>query len=193
MTDKRMIRNLAYFGSNVDICRALGCDESHILKYSQLSEYPSLTDLLPSQFDYRIILLESNKNSGHWVALIRQHNVIECFNSYGINIDKEFKFIPDWVERWLGENTRYLSNLIKTAPDGLTVISNRVRFQSDSPDIATCSRWVVFRIEMAKMGYSLKQFIESTQRIQEKFDVPFDELVVGWVPFTQDRAGLGKR
>jgi hypothetical protein len=171
----------------------LGCEEYHILKYSQLSEYKSLIDLLPEQFDYRIILIESNKNSGHWVALIRQRNIIECFNSYGIMIDKEFRFIPDWIERWLGENTRYLSNLIKTAPDGITVISNRVRFQKDSPAIATCGRWVVFRIEMARMGYSLSQFIESTQRIQEKFDVPYDELIVGWVPFVQDRLGKAGR
>lgn len=183
---KRLLRNLAYFGSNEDIKNALGCGDDKILKYSQLADYDSLVDLLPESFDYKIILLENQKNSGHWVCLIRMGNVIECFNSYGISIDSEFKFIPDWIEEWLGQDKRYLTKLIRSAPEGLTVISNKFRFQSDSPQIATCGRWVVFRIEMARMGYRLDEFINSIKSIKGRYDKSYDEIVLGFVPFQQD-------
>lgn len=187
MNEQQIIRNLAYFGSNVDITRALGCGNNKIIKYSELARYNSIEEILPNDFDYIIILIENNFNSGHWVCLIRMKNIIECFNSYGIPIDSEFRFVPDWIERWLREDTRFLSKLIKNAPDRFTIISNKVKFQSDSDMVATCSRWVIFRIEMARMGYILAQFIKLLQGLHEKYDVPYDELVIQYVPFVQDK------
>jgi hypothetical protein len=183
----KLVQNLAYFGSNEDICRALGCSNDKIIKYSELANYTSLLQLLPKSFDYIIILIENDKNSGHWCCLIRQDNVIECFNSYGVTIDSEFRYIPDWVERWLNEDTRYLTRLIKSAPDDIAVISNRIKFQENSPKIATCSRWVVFRIEMARMGHSLEQFAATVKSIENRYDQPGDHLIIGWVPYKQDR------
>jgi len=186
MNDKLMKRNLSYFGSNEDICRALGCDMDHIMKYSQLANYNSLEELLPKPFDYKVILLENDYNSGHWVCIIRQNNIIELFNSYGIPIDTEFKYIPDWIERWLGQDKRYLSKLIKSST-GFTVISNKVPFQSKTKDIATCGRWVIHRIETSRMGYTLQEYINLMKSIQEKYDIPYDNLMVQFVPFVQDR------
>jgi hypothetical protein len=187
MDNRKIIRNLSYFGSNEDIKNALGCGDDKIIKYSELSRYNSIEELLPEQFDYIIILIENNRNSGHWVCLIRMKNIIECFNSYGIPIDSEFRFVPDWIERWLREDTRYLSRLIKNAPGQFTIISNKVPFQSNSYKIATCSRWVIFRIEMARMSYTLAQFIKLLQNLREKYDVPYDELVLQYIPFVQDK------
>jgi hypothetical protein len=183
--DRKMKRNLAYFSSNEDICRALGCDDSKIIKYSQLANYHSLHELLPEPFDYKIILLENDYNSGHWVCIIRMKKIIELFNSYGIPIDSEFRFIPDWIERWLGQDKRYLTNLIKKSTE-FDVISNKIRFQSKRPEIATCGRWISHRIEMAKMGYSLQEYINLMQSIQEKYDIPYDELIVGFIRFVGD-------
>ena len=183
---QRMLRNLAYFASNHDIKIALGCSDNNILKYSQLAEYESILDLLPDSFDYKIILLENQKNTGHWVCLIRMGNIIECFNSYGISIDSEFKFIPDWIERWLNQDTRYLSKLIKSAPDYITVISNKFRFQSADSHIATCGRWVIFRVELSKMGYGLEEFVNKVKAIKDRYDLSFDEIVLGFVPFSGD-------
>ena len=183
----RLNHNMAYFGSNADICRALGCSNDKIIKYSELANYTSLLQLLPNSFDYMIILIENNKNSGYWVCLIRQDKILECFNSYGVTIDSEFRYIPDWVEKWLHEDTRYLTRLIKSTPDDMTVISNRVKFQENHLKIATCSRWVVFRIEMARMGHSLEQFAAIVKSIENRYEKPGDQLVVGWVPYLHDR------
>jgi hypothetical protein len=173
-------------GSNHDICNILNCDQDKIIKYSELKNYKSLQELLPSSFDYKIVLLESAKNTGHWVAILHLGGVIECFNSYGVSIDSEWKYIPDSIERWLGQSTRYLSNLIKKAK-GLTVVSNKYKFQSSANDISTCGRWVILRIETARIGYSLQDFVRMIEKQTEKYDIPADVLVLDYVKFKSDK------
>jgi hypothetical protein len=178
--------NLGYFGSNYDIMDCLNCGPEQIIKYSQLKDYTSLQELLPLPFDYKIILLETNRNTGHWVAILRLGGVIECFNSYGIGIDNEWAFIPDSIERLLGQSTRYLTKLIKKS-EGFTVISNKYKFQSKSDDVATCARWCILRIETAKMGYGLKEFVKMIEQQEAETDMPADILVLDYVRFKSDR------
>lgn len=178
--------NLGYFGSNYDIMDCLNCGPDQIIKYSQLKDYNSLEELLPLPFDYKIILLETNRNTGHWVCVIRMKHIIECFNSYGIGIDQEWKYIPDSIERLLGQSTRYLSNLIKKS-EGFTVISNKYKFQSKSDDVATCARWVILRIELGKMGYALSQFVKMIEKQEAETERPPDILVLDYVKFKSDR------
>jgi len=178
--------NLSYFGSNYDIMDCLNCSNDKIIKYSELEPYSSLQELLPDPFDYKIILLETNMNTGHWVCVIRMCDVIELFNSYGIPIDSEWKFIPDSIERWLGQSTRYLRNLVNKNTM-FKIVSNTYEFQSKDPDIATCSRWVVLRIECGKIGYSLKDFTNMIQKQVVKDDIPSDILVLYYVKFKADK------
>jgi hypothetical protein len=114
------------------------------------------------------------------------NHIIECFNSYGIGIDSEWKYIPDSIERLLGQSTRYLTNLIKKS-EGFQVISNKYKFQSQSDDVATCARWVILRIETAKMGYALKDFVKMIQKQEAETDMPSDILVLNYVRFKSDR------
>ena len=178
--------NLALFGSNFDIMNALHCGDDKIIKYSELTHYNSLEELLPVPFDFKIILLETARNSGHWVCVIRMSNVVECFNSYGVMIDYEFRFIPDTIERMLGESKRYLSNLVKKNTI-FKIVNNTYKFQSKNTDVATCSRWVILRIECAKMGYDLKDFINMIHRQTVKTQLPTDILVLNYVKFHGDK------
>jgi hypothetical protein len=189
--DKRSLlnniqHNLSYFSSNFDLCDALNCGEDSIIKYSELRNYKSLDELLPNQFDFKIILLETNRNQGHWVCVIRMNNTIELFNSYGVPIDSEFRYIPDTVERWLGQSTRYLSNLVKKN-NTFKIVSNKYKFQSKDPSVATCGRWVILRIETSRMGYSLDTFINMIDKQVEKDGMPSDILVLYYVKFKTDK------
>ena len=178
--------NLSYFSSNYDLCDALNCGQDQIIKYSELINYNSLDKLLPNQFDFKIILLETNRNQGHWVCVIRMNNTIELFNSYGVPIDYEWKFIPDSIERMLGQSTRYLTNLIKK-DNNFKIVSNKYKFQSNNPSTATCGRWVILRIETARMGYKLEDFINMIDKQVEKSGMPSDILVLYYVPFKTDK------
>jgi hypothetical protein len=178
--------NLSYFSSNFDLCDALNCNEDSIIKYSELRNYKSLDELLPNQFDFKIILLETNRNQGHWVCVIRMNNTIELFNSYGVPIDYEWKFIPDSIERMLGQSTRYLTNLVKKN-NKFKIVSNKYKLQSKNPSCATCGRWVILRIETARMGYKLEDFISMIDKQVEKDGMPSDILVLYYVPFKTDK------
>lgn len=178
--------NLSYFGSNFDIANALNCGQDKIIKYSELKNYNSLDELLPNTFDYKIILLETARNTGHWTCVIRMNYIIECFNSYGIPIDKEFGFIPDVIERMLGQSKRFLSNLIKK-DNTFKIVNNTYEFQSQQDHIATCSRWCILRIELARMGYALQNFINMIDKQVEKTEIPPDILVLDYVKFKEDK------
>ena len=184
--DPNTLHNLEYFGSNSDIMNALHCDDSKIIKYSSLKRYQSLLDLLPETFDFRIILLESQRNSGHWVSIIRMGNTIECFNSYGVPIDSEFRFIPDYIERMLGESRHYLSELIDLLDPEFQVISNKICFQSHENQVATCSRWNILRITCASMGEDLPTFQQSMMNLKETWRCPYDLIVLSLVKFPSD-------
>ena len=55
-----------------DLNRFLGVkNENKILKYSELSKYNDMNDLLPTDKSYIIILIEYEKNKGHWICLLR--------------------------------------------------------------------------------------------------------------------------
>lgn len=179
--------NLARFASNFDIMTSLNCGEDKILKYSDLSNYNCLTDLLPDTFDYKIILIETDKNVGHWTCIIRMNDVIECFNSYGISIDNEFKYIPDWIEKILGQNKRYLTMMINKCTCPYGVISNTYKFQSKSETVATCGRWVILRIETARMGYSLQDFVKMIEKQHNNTELPTDILVLDYVHLKDDK------
>lgn len=178
--------NLSYFGSNFDIANALNCGQDKIIKYSELKNYNSLDELLPNTFDYKIILLETARNTGHWTCVIRMNDIIECFNSYGISIDKEFGFIPDVIERMLGQSKRYLTNLIKK-DNTFKIVNNTYEFQSQQDHIATCSRWCILRIELARMGYALQDFINMIDKQVEKTEIHPDILVLDYVKFKEDK------
>ena len=184
--DPNTLHNLEYFGSNSDIMNALHCDDSKIIKYSSLKRYQSLLELLPETFDFRIILLESQRNSGHWVSIIRMGNTIELFNSYGVLIDSEFRFIPDYIERMLGESRHYLSELVDSVPPEFQVISNKICFQSHDESVATCSRWNILRIRSASMGEDLANFQRNVMNLKKVWKAPYDIIVLSLVKFQSD-------
>ena len=53
--------------SDKDIRDTLGY-KSKILKYSELSNYNTLSEILPEFVDYVVIVYEESLNSGHWVG-----------------------------------------------------------------------------------------------------------------------------
>ena len=68
--------------SDSDIRKILGHD-TKIIKYSELSQFEDLSQLLPNLKDYCVILYEDNIDHGHWVGLSRYGGKYEHFDSYG--------------------------------------------------------------------------------------------------------------
>ena len=142
-------------GSN-EFSRLLGPDANNkIMKYSELESVNDLNDLLLPQ-DYRIILIETKNNVGHWTAITRNDNLIVWFDSYGLGPDQEFEFIPVKMQQILDEQGKPLTKLINkwigaatslpgmqgAAKNKIKINYNTIEFQQQKKGINTCGRWV---------------------------------------------------
>ena len=166
--------------SDDDIRFYLG-NECKILKYSELRNYSSLTELLPGRVDYCIILVESAPNKGHWVWVCKYKGIYEMGDPYGCKIDTELKFISKGVRKALGEEHLLLTNLLKTQAD--RVIFNKVKFQKLSNQVATCGRHCILRIlKLLHDKMTLAQYIKYMEREKKIQKKSFDQLVLEFVP-----------
>jgi len=145
--------------TNTDLEKHTGIKDADIIKYSDLKNYSKIEELLPTDKSSRIILIEDKYNHGHWVCLLRYGDTIEYFNSYGKKYDMDWGFVNRMMRVILGQNNNDMTRLMKQAQsDGYKTIWNKVAYQRLSPDIQTCGRFCVFRIEMMKIGYTLDEF-----------------------------------
>lgn len=157
--------------TDADLEKYSGVHPEDIIKYSDLKDYPTITDLLPEKKDFRIILIEDTYNSGHWVGIFRNGQEIEYFNSYGAKWDYDWKFINRMIRTILGENTNEMTRLMEQAEkDGFKTSYNKYRFQKLGSQIQTCGRWVIFRIEMFKMGYNNEEFKQVVDKMKANLD-----------------------
>ena len=60
--------------SDTDIRKTLG-HETKIIRYSELSQFEDLSQLLPNLTDYCVILYEVSVDHGHWVGLSRHGGI----------------------------------------------------------------------------------------------------------------------
>jgi hypothetical protein len=155
--------------TNFDLEKYLGINPSDIIKYSDLSDYDSIQQLLPKDDSFKVLLIEDKLNSGHFVGLFRFGKTIEYFNSYGAKWDTDWRFIPRMIRTILGQATNDLTRLLdKAKKDGFTVVYNKKRLQKLSPKIQTCGRFVAMRRHLGLMGYTLPQFQAELEKLRDK-------------------------
>ena len=100
--------------SDSDLERFLGSDvDSQILKYSDLKKYHDMNQLLPLNKSYKIILIEYEKNVGHWICMLRYNNNLEIFNSFGTKHDDDDFVNSDTMNLYLGQSHLFLNRLIE--------------------------------------------------------------------------------
>ena len=164
--------------TDLDLEQYIGIKPKDIIKYSELKNYNKMTDLLPRDKTYRIILIEDKLNSGHFVSILRYQHTIEFFNSYGGPPDADWKFINRMIRVILGESTNELTRLFKSAADeGFITVYNTYRFQKLSNKIQTCGRWCILRIELMKAGYNLAEFVQFVKEYAKKLNKTTDYVV----------------
>ena len=157
--------------SDGQVREALG-EDTRILKYSELKNYGSMEELLPTLNSFFILLLEEEFNKGHWCAMMRLKEGHFYFNSYGIKYEKDVSVIPRCIRRILGEDKREFSRLL----DGKPCDWNKVKLQGETSQ--TCGRWCVLAITMmCFLGYSPSEFIEFVQNTAKTLNKSFDEMV----------------
>jgi hypothetical protein len=172
-------KELAKMLSDSDIDRWVG--KGHIIKYSDLADYSNINELLPNDKDFKIILVESSVNQGHWVAIMKYGDIIEYFNSYGTKFEYDFKFIPTMVKHLLGQGGNLLTKLLKTKDKGQKIYYNKKKLQQINDNVNTCGRWVVARVLAMKLGWELDDFINKVDEKTSETGKPSDILACDWI------------
>lgn len=117
--------------------------KSKILTYPELVNYKNIDNVLYPH-DSAIILYETKKHYGHWCCIIKRKNNIEFFDPYGIFPDEQLYFVNPNFRIINNMRKGYLSYLLNKSKYKLEY--NNYKLQCPNPEIATCGRWVGYRI-----------------------------------------------
>jgi len=158
-------------------------DPKPIIKYSDLAKVKSIYELLPNDKDFKVILIESRYNTGHWVSISRNGKYIYFFDSYSNKPDGQLRYIKSFWRKMLGQDETYLTKLLQPALlKGRKVLYNKNRLQSLKSGSGTCGRWVILWLLMnLQMGFSLDEFEEFIDKNKEKLGLTRDELITHFV------------
>lgn len=167
--------------TDADVERYFGSGKnSEVMKYSEIKDYRTIDDLLPLPIDFRIVLVEQEKNVGHWVCFLKYKNIIESFNSYGKDIDKQKDTFGAIKNKLLGQQTDYLTNLVKKSK--YKYVINKTPFQAHEDGINTCGRWCILRIiAMKDLFMDLEAFRKMVIKGCNDLKVEPDALVSIWI------------
>lgn len=162
-----------------DLTRYFGKkDYKNIIKYSELQTYSTIQKLLPRNKSWKIILIESEFNSGHWVLLMRYNTTIEFFNSYGTFPSDELDYIADDQNEMLNQDVKYLNILLTNALSSFKVIYNKRKLQKLKDGVNTCGKWTILRIMMLEnFNMDLQKFLQFVDKLCKEYTLTPDEMV----------------
>lgn len=160
---------------------ALSDDEIHSvlgkfkpMLYSELKDYPTIEDLLKKDYDWRIILLETKENSGHWVCIMRKtDNDYYYFNSYGDSYNKDLYLIPRMMRKILGQDDNFLNKLLIDK----NVEYSKNRFQGNNSSV--CGRYCLFVIDYCmNLKHSFKDAISFLKSKKKELGLSYDNTII---------------
>ena len=175
-----------YSLSDSDIRTILG-RSCKIVKYSELSNYNTIEQLLPKEKASIIILIEDSLDHGHWVGMCRFKNTYMYFDSYGNPVDSDLKWTSMETRRQLNEDKPYLNQLLdKTDRE---CIYNNVKYQEMNQDINTCGAHIShFLYRMKHDNMDLKDYYMYMKEIKQISKHTYDEIVSIFIkPFLKKR------
>ena len=177
---KEYKKQLSKMVSNIEFKKMLGPEVNNkILKYPDLENINDLNEILTEPKDYRIILILTQGNSGHWTTISLNNGKYVWFDSYGLKPDAEFDFISPEMQSILDEKDHVLTKLLnKAVSNGGSWTYNKIKFQLQEPEINTCGRWVTSYVFLfLKHNYTLEQFQQYFINWKNQTNLPFDILV----------------
>lgn len=179
MTNRDYSKLMEKMVASTDFSKMLGSDANNkIMKYSDLENKTNLIEVIPESRGYRIVLIETKQNTGHWCCITRNNKNFVWFDSYGLAPDQEFEFIPVKMQQILDEQGKPLTRLLtKLKHDGGDWNYNTVKFQQMKDGINTCGRHCCLYLYAFLQGLNLKEYQNEMVMEKQKTGLSFDELV----------------
>lgn len=170
--------------SNDAFVNSLGIDEEDILKYSELSKYKTIDELLPNNGDFKIVFLDWGSAVGHWVICYKQNNKYCYSNSFGNAPDKDLNVLTRCMKRILGENVAQFERLLGKNK----IYHSKYRLQGKNSN--SCGRYVISRIQCLKLNMDNKEYHEYLDGLRNKYDLSYDLVVCLLVPIPREKVDI---
>ncbi len=142
----------AYSLRGSDITNAIG---TKVIVYHNLVRVVRFEELLDDQ-DRFILLMESKRNSGHYVCVIyhRAANIVEFNDSYGSTHNELIQDLNYYTHT---NGDYFLNNILRDFQRRTNCILeyNNVAFQTLDNHINTCGRWAYFRAKYSYLPLSV--------------------------------------
>jgi hypothetical protein len=151
-----------------------------IVRYKNLSKYPTIYSLLPKSPSAAIVLYENKPKDGHWCALARNDKGLFFFDPYGEMPDKQLEYAEFSRARVLHGGDKSISDLLATFKGPIAY--NPHDYQAESPDVATCGRHSVNFIREIYGGGTLDTYYDRMKNAESKTGLSADQLVTAAVP-----------
>lgn len=166
--------------TNHDLAK-YGIDEANIILYSALDDISDIEEYLSHDKAYRIILIEYEQNSGHWVLIMRYKDTLEYFNSFGLLPSKNDFVNNDILNDALNQEELFLNELFNkeiNENDFKNLVYNQQVFQSKDSNTMTCGRHCMNRLLcMIHKDMNLEDYISYMKEQKAKTGLSYDELV----------------
>ena len=161
---------ISYPLSDQDIQYILSPNKTNIIQYPDLADIDDIDELFDN-LGRCVVFIPITETFGHWCALIKKNGSIQWFDPYGVVPDGEKKWINKAVLKRLHEDKPLLKNLLQKSnlEKGYKILYNKHHWESETPDISTCGRWVAVVLLMYK--YSFQQIDDLIKKSGDKPDV----------------------
>ena len=129
--------------------------KANMITYPELSRFSHIDQVL-GRHGACVILYLTKQNYGHWCCMFRKYRkpkTIIFFDSYGTIPDDELLEIPAHMNKKLGQNRAFLSQLLLDS--GYDVEYNDKKLQKFAKDVNTCGRWTGFRLAVRRLDTEL--------------------------------------
>lgn len=159
---------------------------AQIISYSDLKKYKSISELLPKNNTFFILLYIDEKSqhteSGHWCLVMRYNSKIVYFDSFGHSPDEPLLKWLNCKERTkFNEGYLYLSKLLNNS--NIPVFWSTYDYQNKTnEDVSTCGRWATARALKMLDSMDDEEFNKYILSLKKKYKLSYDALICHLIP-----------
>lgn len=176
-----MIEEFIKEPASIDDLYKMAGKKCNVHTYADLKNFNDLDDIFhnsDSEFedDSAIILYKSEPTFGHWVMVSKNDDGYNYLDSYGEEIDNPLKYVPDKVNKELGQDKKYLAKLmLKKLEGGHDIYYNNAKLQKIDPNVSTCGRYCAMYLKFKHLN--VDDFAKMIKKLSKKLDMSTDELI----------------
>lgn len=170
MINKSQLSKLVNTALSAEDILKLVNGHANVITYTDLANISNIEQILQPYGACFLLYQTTQKNYGHWCAIMSRPNVISVFDSYGILPDDELKWTKSNLRKVLKQDYPHLTALLYQS--NYNIEYNDHILQSRANNVKTCGRWSAVRLLykelnddqfsklfMGKNGYSNDEYI----------------------------------